>query len=1441
MSSETFTGGVPLSEVEKQTIQIETPSTEETISTEPTSTEVETVKPESTEVPTFTGGEDVKITNLEKLEYGFDKTTQILGNVYRIGKAKVQDIFDEEKSFKDYILENEEARQKDINKEHWKFATGKYDDDGIVKAGEIATLILDPGYILAYATPWGRAALKSYKMASVMGGVTVSADVLLRDLATKGEIDYGKVGFAGAAGAVLGPIAPAVTKVFQKYAPNATKQQVDEVVQTINNKIAKNNNLSTSQLSKIQAVAQDKTVVKASNELSQWTNTNFVAPVAKEVAKVKNLEKVIREKNELLLKLHKAKKGTKPIKGKAPGVLKTKTFRQQILDNKTKIIQANKNLESVKAEIYKSQVPKIKKYAELVANRNGKILEKLKEQDTAVDFAVKYLLSSTVKPLVGGAAGLTAGVLFGDEDTSLLGWFATGAAVGATQKYIQRSKKFTIGDKNKILNLIDSDMVKLTLQQVRALTSATSSTKLATYGGPTEQIGKMLLQTIDDPVSQKSVVANAERLTREYFRKAYNLVQGYSSDEQVAAVSIVRGKKITNDTPEKVITLSNGIKNYLQDFKKLYNDSGFFTKTEIDDYFPRVLNWDKINKDPKKFEQVLEKIFKDLKYKDPKKAVETYLNGHKSGNESVFNREVLSELFSNIRPERKKFGKEFIYTPVSEHITQDRILRGPYKLVEEVLEKNDYLVNDVASILSNMTNKSMRSIAFARQFGENGQLLKPFFEQIKQKYVNSGLDSITANKYAAKEANLVANTVDAYFDRFGQSVDGVPKSIAAILSTMANLNMLGRVTISSLGDLVQPFQNSSQFSSWFKALPVVGQKGIRTSLTAKGDDAISKELNYGITNEISSQLTKPLATAKENVVLNNGWMGRTPTSTINKIAFKALGLEWLTGFARRFAYNVGAGDIFGLSKSLAKVSSAQGLNSKKALKIINDLDKYGVNTNQALSLAKFKNIDQAIKDKTAKKVLNQAGIVTANRDALIPQIDNRLLFTQSRNEYVRLMGQFMSWAMAKSAQTNKILGRIENGNVKTLVKTLAVLPVYASIQSLREIAKHGEVVTDYGPNKARWWSEGFRLSGQQGFLADLFINRVYGPGSREPWYFFAPSFQIAKALFSDVPTALFKGDLDKAIRTFSSKLAPIPNWRNQIKKIFTKGKVQGVTPITGNLSPIQRNIGGSITKELSLVNDELKTNEEQNIDLVKEKSEKQLPKSDIKKTLKETQEKKMDIKNTAKAAVVAGALVTGVNAEVSKAQDNFLLPKAKPKVEVVQKEKPKDYSKLSDLPEDKKKFLLDSASVIYQNNQGKDVPSDILIAIALEETGYGSSRFYKEGNNYFNMVAEKGDDRIKAKGDNTQVAKFKQPSESLDKFYSWVDNKPHYKNVRATIEKYKAGEATKSDIIDEIAKTGWAENPNWSKNVKAILKARVNGKHSEELNNLKTSLFEEKE
>ena len=50
--------------------------------------------------------------------------------------------------------------------------------------------------------------------------------------------------------------------------------------------------------------------------------------------------------------------------------------------------------------------------------------------------------------------------------------------------------------------------------------------------------------------------------------------------------------------------------------------------------------------------------------------------------------------------------------------------------------------------------------------------------------------------------------------------------------------------------------------------------------------------------------------------------------------------------------------------------------------------------------------------------------------------------------------------MAKSTQTNKLLTRIEDGEAKQMVKLLASLPVYGGIQMLRELAKHGEVMTD---------------------------------------------------------------------------------------------------------------------------------------------------------------------------------------------------------------------------------------------------------------------------------------------------------------------------------------------------------------------------------------------
>ena len=53
------------------------------------------------------------------------------------------------------------------------------------------------------------------------------------------------------------------------------------------------------------------------------------------------------------------------------------------------------------------------------------------------------------------------------------------------------------------------------------------------------------------------------------------------------------------------------------------------------------------------------------------------------------------------------------------------------------------------------------------RFGPNGELLKPFIQAIKRgKYKNTG--KANWRELASKEIKLVNDTIDAYFDRYGQ-------------------------------------------------------------------------------------------------------------------------------------------------------------------------------------------------------------------------------------------------------------------------------------------------------------------------------------------------------------------------------------------------------------------------------------------------------------------------------------------------------------------------------------------------------------------------------------------------------------------------------------------------------------------------------------------------
>ena len=226
-----------------------------------------------------------EISNFEKLEYGWDKETMVLGNVFRIGKAKVQDLFDSDKSFKDYILENEKKRIEELNKEHWKFQ-GKESNSKLVTAGSIASMILDPYYLGGYLNPVSLAAMTNPISAATLNGLLIGGDVIIDNIAKTGEVDWAGVALSSGTAAVIGGVIPIGGKVLSKYAPKLLKSEVELVKKFIDNKLAKQNNLSVNQLKKIQGVANNTEVKSASNELIKWT-TNFVRPIANETKKFK--------------------------------------------------------------------------------------------------------------------------------------------------------------------------------------------------------------------------------------------------------------------------------------------------------------------------------------------------------------------------------------------------------------------------------------------------------------------------------------------------------------------------------------------------------------------------------------------------------------------------------------------------------------------------------------------------------------------------------------------------------------------------------------------------------------------------------------------------------------------------------------------------------------------------------------------------------------------------------------------------------------------------------------------------------------------------------------------------------------------------------------------------------------------------------------------------
>jgi flagellum-specific peptidoglycan hydrolase FlgJ len=1385
-------------------------------------------------------------TDREKIAYGIDKQNMFFGNVFRVAKAGIQAAFDPDKEFKEVALNNAAVERAELYKRHEKFKDGKYDNDIEVLAAEMATFLVDPYYIFMYATPWGRAMSmrqQGLKAAAKVAGVSaaaISLDKLFDNLATTGEANPKDVAQAGGIAAVLGPASMKAFQIIGKLFPKADKQKIAQVIQVIDGKTQKQLGVSKGEYRVLQKIAGDKDFLKLNKQISTMDGT--AARLVKEVAV--NEKAYLTNLNKIDKQIANLRDAKKVIKGKG-SVKKKQKVSDKIAELKKLQTARDKEFNKAQRDLWKRQSEIAKNISDETAKRNTQFLEKLWKEKSLTAKTAQVVLASSIRPLMGAAVGYGFGKLWGPDDANLSTWMLVGATLGGIQKSIQASKILPGQSKNMIQRLLYQDATKFTFQKARELTSTTTSSKLSAIGGDTEKIGLQLLEGIDSAFARSSVTQRADTLFRQWQRRTLNVVKPYSLDEQAAALAKIRGSKAKYSS--RVNTLAKKLETELQDFKKLREDAGIFSIDEktgrlidIKNYFPRVYNYQAIKADPKKFEKTLIDIFKSLGYKDAKakeKAL-VFARSLENADASVINQEALNTLIDGVGKKGFKTPLGILKSnPLSEHITKSRILEGPYAKVEKILEQGGYLVNNPFDVLTNLYSRSMKSIAFAEKFGHQGQLLRPYINSIVKKYENLAGKTlgITQENYklkAAQEIKLVMNTIDGYFGRYGSKQEGVNKSIAGTLATIANLNMLDRVTIASLGDIVQPFANSNNFTSFIRG-------AIKTGFTGAREKGLATNLELNIANEIRHWLlksgSKPVkrrsnlqSVVGEEAALkfDDGTkaanvMGEMGTiRKINEFGFNIMGLSWLTGLARRYAYNVGTVDAYLSSNKLAKFISAngtKGLSSSKGLRLTRDINKYGLDVQDALRVGRFSSFDEAVANKGARKILNQTGILAANRDALIPQVQNRLLFAQSQNPWIRLMGQFTSWAMAKSTQTNKLLTRIEDGEAKQMVKLLASLPVYGGIQMLRELAKHGEVMTDPAYEEEKWWAEALRLSGMSGILPELAIGRLTGPGSQQPWFIPFPAASVATdvgLIFTDS----IKGDTDKASRRFWEKVMPFPTYRKWIKDLFSSGTKatrfnDGLDINTGEIIQQKFNKGDIV------------------LPLEKPKEKIIIPK---KKPVEEDMNKK-DMATVASAAIIAGAISAN---EMNKAVENKILPAKK--TDVVVK---KDYSNVSALESNKKDWLINTAKKVYKTNKDNIIPNDIILAINSEETGWGTSRFVKDGsNNLFNIqVFDKNEPHIKARGSDAMIKKYPTEEDSIKDFLNMVANSKKYQKVRDTIAAFNNGEASKADIIKSIANTGYAENKNWSSNVTGILKRRIDGKNKEELKSLYNNLFVDKE
>jgi hypothetical protein len=677
-----------------------------------------------------------------------------------------------------------------------------------------------------------------------------------------------------------------------------------------------------------------------------------------------------------------------------------------------------------------------------------------------------------IRPIIGAAGGYGTGAtanLFTEEDNINPIMFALiGASGGALSSKLANST-FSPLIKKAGKEAVNDTIKNSIWSHFSVLFSATMATRANAFGGRLEVLSRMMFNQVGADVrgaskvaleTQKALVSQEIHTTRRHFLQNQKLgntdisLLGYNKDivrYREASGKYTRGLYGEEGTPqaieglkkagfndqeiEMIRVVSKGTKDQVD---KLWNEVALVLPKvkKLDNYgLPQFHDHVKIMKNEGAAREAYERAF-IKQAKANLKAGESFTPTMKADAIKASKKHI-DQIIRTGSPGNKT-GGQWLGSDYTNPNMRMRSLIKNFELdrkltdINAVKEIEDFMLWDVEEVMSRYVESTIPSLSFARTFGGRGEVITSMKAAITRDFKKAMDNASSPSEQRAlqgvlnKEMKTIHDMVDAYHGRLhaahGVTSNNVANNVYAVATTLANLSYLPKVTITSLGDLVQPFQNSGVFSAI---------KGLGRTSSKKG---FHKD-GFGDVGVLEHELQ---AYAMKN---NPGSTIQSAAYAANQKWFKINGLAALTGFARRFAYNTGIEDGFKIVKKL-------GTSKSKSLKA--RANNLGISNEVADYLKKFKTVDEAWQDTTAKTYLNRIGVKAADRDALLPQIGNRRGFSQSKNPAIRATGQFLSWAQAKSAQTNTLVKRMESGDAALAVRMLGSLVIYDGILTFRD-------------------------------------------------------------------------------------------------------------------------------------------------------------------------------------------------------------------------------------------------------------------------------------------------------------------------------------------------------------------------------------------------------